>query len=703
MRRSFIKRILLPVLAAALLCAGVSCNHNIVSDTFEASFILKTKTVDDGGDFSFTITCNHASFIVVKYSCTDGWVPDGFKPGSTVSVSPNEAQEFTARDVRVTSSHRGSLSITIQDSDTGAKKDFSAYYDARAAMNATLAISGYKPTGGSITSNVPYGTADPVAIIGGHDVSFTVEAPNHERLTLVSFEVPFAVTNPLMAAGKEWIFNKKKITVEEKAVKLTAAPFNEANNKDVKYLRLTFRDEVTGQTVDAEAPYFAFTPFEPEVEILTNPVYDGQVFRFRVRCDRPSAAVAMFSNAYDGTDLQMGSYGVNDMPDIEFTADGVYEFESSKPVSVTETENRTMILLLRDAAYTGSENSEKKLTASYTARVKDAPQEITVDTDKVIMNYDETPTLTISEVSPTTDSRFAARVLSGENIVSASVDANNPYSVILKGSLYNGLGGDAVVRVYSVASPSVYKDVHVTVRHRVVLEISGSFMAWSHGWDDVFQGVPVKGSVTASLMYWQGEDLGSIGNSYPAFYSLNRSDCLFSAELGAIMSPSRINNYDTMLGYSVEGSSYYVESDYANILVEKWRKGETPPFFSDGNFQLFEKMESVQSVSRYTLRDFCAWMYIYADICQIVGKPKHLTSSFTEFTPVVRNISYNGDLLDFRGVVYRWNHEDNQGGFIVCGNEWRDKDDDGNDRRKMQMFPWFYSIDRNPWFVAYTK
>lgn len=58
--------------------------------------------------------------------------------------------------------------------------------------------------------------------------------------------------------------------------------------------------------------------------------------------------------------------------------------------------------------------------------------------------------------------------------LTVSADNENGYISITGGER----GGKAVVRIYSTLRPSVYTDIDVYVRHRVVLIIDASFSRW---------------------------------------------------------------------------------------------------------------------------------------------------------------------------------------------------------------------------------
>lgn len=704
---------------AGLVQTVCSCNPSIDADVFECSFILDTPTVTGGGDFSFTIVSNHEYISLKDYHCDDGWVPEEAELGDPVKISSGR-RTFKVSGVAVEKTRKGKVNLTVRDEATGAEKSFSAIYLAQRPLEMSLSFNGVKPNGSAMPSKLSDGC---VAVVEGGSVSFTVESAKGSVLTLVSSVVPFESDGvDELKPGREWVFQDGYRQVVVKDVKLTVPVYDGKVNKDERLMRLRFRDEETGRECDLTAPYIPVGAFSPEIRILSPTVYDGEFFKFDLSCPgRSSMTVVSYQNGFEMDGLKEGTV-LNTK--VELGASGVKHFESKKAVSVSEDYNDSVILYIKDSEFLGDAQAEPvMITGAYSARMRYAPSSIEFDRDKVSVSDGETAVVRLVQGQDgPVDYRYATRIIDGDAYVASLTHMDNEISV--KGRLSGGRGGKAVIRVTSQLDQSVYKDFEVTVRHRVVLVLEASFKAYSYDWNNgsagVWQGLPERNSMLASLAVWEGSDL-TTGSStkWPTFYPLYVDKCAFSADFGFVGSPTGgwTNNalayfYGVNREISMRDGCSDANGDYKTYIRDGSKMVTLSEYFADypkwtdGDFHSCQKVSNFSQLTNFQLSEYADWLRFYGDICQLKGVLKHLSTAWTKFSPEVRNVSYNSDILDFRGVVFKWRHSDfiNAIPLNVTNSspqaEWPEWNSDNNGK---EMKPWFFGVDpyRNQWFIKY--
>ena len=731
MYRNFLS-ILCCALAVIAGSALVSCNQELNADVFECSVTLESVAINHGEHFSFKVKTNHTSFSIRSYYCDDGWTPKAAGSGEVISCTPNTAVTLTTEEpVEITKYHMGKVSFVVKDTDTGAEKAFEGVYEAFPTMNLTMTLYGDKPTGKEVK---PSWSGNYVYLEDGQAVHFLVEAHNFTKLHLTKVQLPFDATG-LPGSVIPFVDGKWEKTFENVVLDKNVL-FDKVTNKDLQTMLFTFEDEDTGRSQTVSSKYVAFKKFTPRLEILTDPVTEGEYFRFRIYTDRPSVSLTNYSGGVtvnaetgDGEQLVVGN---TELSEFEVSSEGYIEFKSVNPVTVSSTTVERLSLKAVDTGYIG-EGAYKILSAAYTMKVKDAPASIQTDVEKLSVKGGVAGYINIADQGSNIDQRYAVRILEEGKPVSATIDSSEPLKVRVLGSLNAyGQGCKATVRLSSVADPSVYKDIPVIVRHRAVLVLETDFKAYTYhdrfGDNDqgVWQGLPVERSTTATLCTWEGGESNNGPVRSSVMHALSEPSMNFSADFGFTGYP-QVWNSDNQFAYlygvnkasSLSWSKYYYKygkkdwDDASGVYMDFILIGDNKdqkvsayfsnyPIWTDGNFHSCERVSSLSLVNGYKLNDYNTWLRFYCDICQLQLVSPHLSSTWTSFIPDVRNITYNEEMVDFRGVVYNWykNEDSLYPQSFQDANKWPEWNDEYKGKPNK---PWFYAVDRRQWFVYYTK
>ena len=490
-------RTILPVGVVAL--AAVSCRPQVISsDTFEPEFRLVTESFHGGEDFVFRIYSNHKQVILTKYDCE--FASDAVVLNKEYSVNDGFC-EFRETSVSVEETHRGRVSVTVKDPDTGAEKSFSGTYTAYVPYDNYMRIDNEVVTTSKVNGGFP-------AVVGGDDFKFTVHS-NISKLTLKDFYCEF--NDGQLVKGKEYSFDERgNLTFTMKKVKVSEDSFSEPSS-----VSLTFVDGLSGEDIRLSANYVKLVPFTPSLQVNPTKVTDGGDFKFRITSNRKNVLVASFMTDPD-SDMREGGFQPSDLyanQTVQMNADGCRDYVATG-ISVTSTHNGKLKLVLKDTEYTGREVT---VGGTYTASVKPGASNISADATSFSLSQGETRTVRLSTTDTSSDGKYSFEIVSATGSVTCAFDPNDNMKLNITAG---DKPGAVIVRAYSTTRPSTKVDISVFVRYRVAVLVKCDIdHSENYSWDQsqkkvggitfhkdtfFFQDMPT--SFTAGLYTWTGKE-----------------------------------------------------------------------------------------------------------------------------------------------------------------------------------------------------
>lgn len=460
----------LTILMGLALLASAGCvKHTERGDTFEATFSLTKSSFTDGDEFGFTVTTNRSKVRVLEFDFDLS--PDMVKKGDTYSVS--DGRWTVTENVVVPTTQRGTVSITIQDPDTGAILSFEEGYTAFQAAGITLLINNNPFTK---TANVQ---SDHPGIVSGDDFTFTVKT-NAESLILTDYL--FKYNNGILEKGKEYFADEYgKIVFTVPSVEVGVDQFTEAIP-----LTLTFRDPETNKTTTVTDYYYTALAFNPEVTITPSVFLPGDVATVKITSNRNTFTLLNFS-APEWFKIS-SIYG---KIVLTLAADGYVTYKTDTIIYDTNTEGE-ILFSFQDNAYT---NRQKVVKVPYTTNAPNPPSKVNLSATEFALCTGETLSVNVSTDEEYTTNQFVASVASGnEGLVKVYAPENKSETIasvpdakygstatVKAGLLYIKAfdkAGSASIRVKPDGNENVYADITGYVRQDVALKISGSFIDW---------------------------------------------------------------------------------------------------------------------------------------------------------------------------------------------------------------------------------
>ena len=428
------------------------------ADVLQADFRLDRTVVHDGESLTFRVYTNHDSFRITDFESEFGQ-PDGYDDVTgVVHTVTGGVKAFTWSSVTVAEAHAGKVRLTIYDPDTRASRSFSAAYTAYKAFDLTVEIANDPAGTANITSSLPL-------VCGGEDFTFTVRSTVSDRLVLEDYDCEFG--DGVLERGKTYALTRGAVsfTVPGRDVKVGEDRYNTSSR-----LWLRFRDPDTQEVSEAEAGYVAAVGFTPAVTVMSDPLQDGGEFRLRVSSNRPRFKVVSYKGEVElGSASGLGG-GTSVTSGTEY---------SVSPVAVAEDHTAKVSMVLQDSEYTGRTVTA---TATYRAAAHKVvkPTAIIADVESVSVNYDENNS-SYTDRRKVVSVSFAPADAEGGIDVSlkdGSVTAGRPDISVNGMKVYVGgtlqAGANTIV-ITSTADPSVRKEIPVYVRHRLALQVYGSF------------------------------------------------------------------------------------------------------------------------------------------------------------------------------------------------------------------------------------
>lgn len=561
-------RHLLPILL--VLLPALSCvRESSRGDAFEASFTLDTPTVWDGDEFSFSIRTNRGAFRLMDFS-----FPLSPRLLETGRLYPVTDGVWTFRErIPVPATRRDRISLTVEDPETGLRKEFSESYTAYASTGVSLEI-GNPPVGSEcLPEGIP-------AVVSGDDFVFSLRS-RAPRLILSDFD--FELNDGTLSIGKEFLFNDNACTVTIPSVSVPDA-------FTPRTLSLSLLDPDSGRDTTVTAPYLTAGRFAPSVTITPEVLSEGGTATVRLFSNRESFQLRGYSAPSWFT---LAGYSP-DSPDVTLGPDGTAAFQTGV-LRIGSSSSGEIRFDLLDSKVT---LRSVLLSVPYTAAARPAPGDVTLSSTSLRLRTDETAEVSVGTTTAGSTGRFTASVLSGETgavVIAAASPGESPASVpdsrfgkecsVTSGRLLlrgrPGHWGEVTVRVSAEGNGAARKDITVYVRRDVALRLKGDFRDYICWWpnqvDPVFsnlgggtQGIGWWGipyGVEAELVSWEnrsGRELTSLRKEEVSTYLR----CFSLTEpAGAYLEPTFIVSVGNRVSSRFFYGTYRDESDPRSRLL----------------------------------------------------------------------------------------------------------------------------------------
>ena len=315
-----INRSFFAFLAGALLACA--CTPTLGLDWFEPEVRINTPSVRTGDALSFSVRTNHDRFTVSDFDCE--WAGDfgDLSVGSTYSYDSDGWKTFESDPVTVKEKHRGTLTLTLTDPDTGESRVLTLTYLAyrRSEFSLRLLRNGAE-------------TEEP-AYCDGDAVGFRLYC-----------DTPVAVVQDISGPwlpegfrkGAEYFVYDGYCEFDCGTVDAAAEDFSDA-------LKVSVTDQECDETVTLSAPLTYLHAFEARLEMETALPRDGASLVFRLYSNRPEIEI-IYASCEFGT-IATGTKTVN-------RALGFLEF-TFQSISVDDTHSGVIRLVVGDPSYTDS-------------------------------------------------------------------------------------------------------------------------------------------------------------------------------------------------------------------------------------------------------------------------------------------------------------------------------------------------------------
>ena len=508
---------IIPVIIAVVTTfLPLSCiRESSRGDAFEAAFSLDTPTVWDGDELVFSVRTNRGAFRLVEFSFPLS--PRLLETGKSYPVTDG-AWTYRGR-IPVPATQRGRISLTVEDPETGLRKEFSESYTAYASTGVNLEI-GNPPVGSEcLPEGIP-------AIISGDDFVLTLRS-RAPRLILCDFD--FELNDGTLSIGKEFLFTDNACTVTIPSVSVGDA-------FTPKTLSLCLLDPDSGRDTTVTVPYLTAGRFAPEVTITPEVLSEGGTATVWLTSNRESFELRGYSAPSWFT---LEGYSP-DSPGVTLGLDGYAAFTTA-PLSISSSASGEIRFDLLDSRVT---LRSVLLSVPYTAAARPVPGDVTLSASSFRLRTDETAEVSVGTTTAGSTGRFTATVLSGETgavVIAPASPGETPRTVpdgrfgkectitggrlLLRGR--PGHWGEVTVRVAAEGNDGARKDISVYVRRDVALRLKGDFRNYICWWpnqvDPVFsdlgngsQGIGWWGipyGVDAELVSWEnrsGRELSSL-------------------------------------------------------------------------------------------------------------------------------------------------------------------------------------------------
>lgn len=499
------------LLALPLLWMSASCvKESSRGDAFEAEFQLNTPVFYDGDDVSFTIRTNRTSLKITEFKFPEA--PDFVSINETYSVTDGIWTE--KHQVSVEESHRGMMSITVQDPVTGSTKTFKETYTAYPSTKLRLKIENDIINSTNVRSKV-------AGIVGGDDFVFTVYSAA-KSLILKDFSCEFNDGQLKKETEIDFEQGYRRFTFKNVNVK-------EDHFTETQTMSLTFYNPETERDTTVTDSYVTIMKFAPEVSITPSSIMDGDIVTVTFSGNRKSYRMDSFNapdwfqlpTLYSNSQIKLG------------TVNNKAEYETN-PITIIESASGAIVFNLTDSEYSLREESVR---VKFETIEKQDPKSVIIDQNAFLVNSGEVVKINVSTNDAYSTNVFHAAVTdpadkgkltfyapTSGSLASAesyiSDDSFSDEAEITAGVLYIKAGskaGAVKAKINAKNRANVFKEATITIRQDVALRIKGDFYAniksvdqeltkfgvsGSTGW----YGFPRTGGLVAELVTYSCSD-----------------------------------------------------------------------------------------------------------------------------------------------------------------------------------------------------
>lgn len=457
--------------ALPLLWMSASCvKESSRGDAFEAEFQLNTPVFYDGDDVSFTIRTNRTSLKITEFKFPEA--PDFVSVNETYSVTDGIWTE--KHQVSVEESHRGMMSITVQDPVTGSTKTFKETYTAYPSTKLRLKIENDIINSTNVRSKV-------AGIVGGDDFVFTVYSAA-KSLILKDFSCEFNDGQLKKETEIDFEQGYRRFTFKNVNVK-------EDHFTETQTMSLTFYNPETERDTTVTDSYVTIMKFAPEVSITPSSIMDGDIVTVTFSGNRKSYRMDSFNapdwfqlpTLYSNSQIKLG------------TVNNKAEYETN-PITIIESANGAIVFNLTDSEYSLREESVR---VKFETIEKQDPKSVIIDQNAFLVNSGDVVKINVSTNDAYSTNVFHAAVTdpadkgkltfyapTSGSLASAesyiSDDAFSDEAEITAGVLYVKAGskaGAVKAKINAKNRANVFKEATITIRQDVALRIKGDFYA----------------------------------------------------------------------------------------------------------------------------------------------------------------------------------------------------------------------------------
>ena len=472
------KKISSTFLFLIVLVLLVACRQATVEvKLFQASLELVSPSVKDGEDFTFRIYSNYSPFIVTYLSCP--FETDVIEPGISYSTNDAGYTTFTIPEVKIKSSGRQTLKITVKAQATGKtielEQSFNAFQNDKISIILDSEPASEKQTEIQI-KDVPL-------IVSGTNVTMSVFS-TYKRLTLNSFVCDFN-TNTL----------KKGMNMEFDEDGFCELLFENVNVKDnytkASEIKLTFQSpENPNDKIESEPmKYVSISQMKCSLKIVTPRVITGGNFEAEINSNRNCLYVMDIKSSVfkkgstntlqcNGSDLEKGK--------AITSTNGKYILSGT--VETTEDIVDLLSIELSDNYYSG-EDYVNEISDKWELLTKKGATNIAVDKTNIILDkftnekYPTSETIKITTTDTSSDGIYSWYEKNGkDNEISVSIETDSDkLNATAKIEARNE--GEYTIVFHPGKKKDVTAEVKVIVRYVVGLRIDeiGKFYQFSNG------------------------------------------------------------------------------------------------------------------------------------------------------------------------------------------------------------------------------
>lgn len=123
-----------PVSGNIMRCERPYMGRNIADFSGE----VMTPLVDSGDDLVVRVFCSHSSIVVRSIDCEYAF--ENYIPGQEYEVGPDGYIDFVSRDVDVRTNGKKSVTLTVEDPESGVVRELKSFFETRKPTEVSMAL-----------------------------------------------------------------------------------------------------------------------------------------------------------------------------------------------------------------------------------------------------------------------------------------------------------------------------------------------------------------------------------------------------------------------------------------------------------------------------------------------------------------------------------------------------------------------------------